>query len=241
MYLSVNFMNTKIFLMLTMTALMLFGCFGPAEEEVVVQPESEPEPQPAPQPSFTVVSPYDGQVFETTEDTTDIQVVLSTFNLILKAPAGSPEAGEGHFHLILDGGAPIVVSSKEYTLVGVGEGEHSLTVQLMNNDHTPYSPSVMETVTFTIQKKAVEVEHATHQISVHDFELEPYELTIKSGDIVKFLNIGSYPRTFSSPGNFQTETMAPGESTSVTLDIPGEFEYFASEYPPMKGKIIVEE
>jgi hypothetical protein len=107
------------------------------------------------QPGLTVSSPQDGESINGTSVTvafeaSDFTIVPTTVPL---ADAGlRPEAnrdGEGHVHFMLDL-MPIIVweSTEPYTLTDVPPGEHTLMVELVNNDHSPLSPPVVQQIRF---------------------------------------------------------------------------------------------
>jgi hypothetical protein len=63
-----------------------------------------------------------------------------------------PEAnrpGEGHVHFVLDL-QPLVVweNGDSYTFSNVPPGEHQLMVELVQNDHSSFSPPVMRQIRF---------------------------------------------------------------------------------------------
>lgn len=107
-------------------------------------------------PGLTVSSPrndesIDGTSVTVTFDVSDFSVVPSTVPL---AEAGlRPEAnreGEGHVHFMLDL-MPIVVweSTEPYTFSDVPPGEHTLMVELVNNDHSPLAAPVVQQIRFS--------------------------------------------------------------------------------------------
>ena len=59
--------------------------------------------------------------------------------------------GEGHLHFMLDL-APVVVWDKAepYTFADVPAGGHRLTVELVNNDHSPLVPPVVQVIDFQV-------------------------------------------------------------------------------------------
>lgn len=76
-----------------------------------------------------------------------------------------PASGEGHVHFYMDvakvptePGKPAVTAQGTYhatagtshTWEDVPAGSHTFSAQLVNNDHTPLSPPVSETVTVTV-------------------------------------------------------------------------------------------
>ena len=61
----------------------------------------------------------------------------------------SPE--EGHLHMMLDLNPVVMWASQEpYTFEDVPPGEHQLMVEVVNNDHAPFSPPVVREVRFTV-------------------------------------------------------------------------------------------
>jgi hypothetical protein len=119
-------------------------------------------PLVAAQPGMTVVSPTEGATV-TGPDVT-VEVELSGFALVpstvpLTEAGMHPEAnqpGEGHLHLMLDLGAVVVWDSSEpYTFTNVPTGDHLLTVELLNNDHSSLSPSVVQEIRFQTVEGAV--------------------------------------------------------------------------------------
>ncbi|WP_292364188.1 hypothetical protein, partial [Methanoculleus sp. UBA208] len=88
-------------------------------------------------------------------------------------------AGEGHLHYYLDAPVPtnasapaipetgeyVVSANTSYTWENVTAGEHNLSVQLVNNDHTPLFPLVFETVNVTVDGNVTPAENATPEAS----------------------------------------------------------------------------
>ena len=94
----------------------------------------------------------------------DINVSVEVTNFKLTDKLGQPNvAGEGHIHYFLDVAAPTTpgqpavtapgtyaaTASTTYTWHNVPAGTHTLSVELVNNDHTPLTPSVVQTITVT--------------------------------------------------------------------------------------------
>jgi hypothetical protein len=114
-----------------------------------------PEAAGAAGPELTVVAPQDGAVIEGA----DIPVTFTTSGITIVptsvpvAEAGKhPElnrAGEGHLHFVIDL-QPLVVWDRNapYTLMNVPPGAHQLMVELVQNDHSSFSPPVMRQIQF---------------------------------------------------------------------------------------------
>ena len=111
----------------------------------------------------------------------DLTVNLSTEGVTIRPPTGSGKDPKfGHYHIYLDqipvlqhshgpsatpGGMAgmasatpaadyskdIMVPSDSYTLKGLAPGHHVLTAALFYDDHTPFDPPVMTSMTFTVK------------------------------------------------------------------------------------------
>ncbi|MDD1750237.1 MAG: PQQ-binding-like beta-propeller repeat protein [Methanothrix sp.] len=94
----------------------------------------------------------------------DINVSVEVTNFKLTDKLGQANvAGEGHIHYFLDVTAPttqgvpavtapgtyVATASTNYTWHDVPAGTHTLSVELVNNDHTPLSSPVVQTITVT--------------------------------------------------------------------------------------------
>ncbi len=123
-------------------------------------------------PTVTIVSPSDGATVPAGDVTVTVQV--SNFNVVDKqGQANVP--GEGHIHFYLDVPAPTTpgqpaippsgvwahVSGTTYTFTNVAAGMHTITVQLVNNDHTPLIPVITAQITITVTAPAVSTPSAS--------------------------------------------------------------------------------
>jgi hypothetical protein len=136
------------------------------------RPGGTPSPAPAeglvgstPGPLVTI----DAVMVDFPTDTTlaarniTIEVSVTNFNIVEKL-SGTPAAGEGHLHYYLDvdppttAGEPAITdeesfrASTETSLLweNVSPGSHTLSVQLVNNDHTPLEPPVTDSIRITV-------------------------------------------------------------------------------------------
>ncbi|CAG7645283.1 stalk domain-containing protein [Paenibacillus allorhizosphaerae] len=86
----------------------------------------------------------------------EVKVSISAYNHILKdfAQQKEPKAGEGHIHVWLDNekldaaSAIKVFKNEPVVFRDVKPGKHTLTVQLVGNDHKPVEPEVKQTIPF---------------------------------------------------------------------------------------------
>ncbi len=166
-------MNMRLFSTLAVTGAVAFaGCGGDDEQQQAATPEPTPaaeEATPAAaQPEVTFTSPGDG---ETVSGPVKVSVDLSGFEIDPENVGKAPEEGKGHLHFTMDGGkfdkpkysgangelaVKLGVDGKyspavapEITYEKLPPGEHTLKVDLANNDHSPTGTSA-ET-TFTVE------------------------------------------------------------------------------------------
>ncbi|MDK2990472.1 MAG: hypothetical protein PWR16_2001, partial [Methanoculleus sp.] len=120
-----------------------------------------PTPTPAAEANVTIVEPMEGA--NVTAGNVTVSVNVTNFTLV--EPTGQANAaGEGHLHYYLDVPVPtnasepaipetgdyVVSANTSYTWENVTAGEHNLSVQLVNNDHTPIIPLAADTVNVTV-------------------------------------------------------------------------------------------
>ena len=215
---------------------LLLGCLG--EATTGEEPAAEPPPAEPATPSFLILNPENNQVLEGEGSTLDVALSLSTTNLLIRPPSSTNRVGEGHFVVQLDDGEPVRVFSKQTTLHEIGGGEHTLTVELVHNDNSPYNPPIRQTVRFIVQLTAPPSN--MYEVNIHDFSYEPAEVRIHVGDRVTWTNEGNFPRTATSTGNFDSGSLGQGQSFTYMFNTPGTYEYFSVTYPIMRGTVIVE-
>jgi hypothetical protein len=127
-------------------------------------PPTTPAPAPAPAPAVKINSPAAGTTITGTSVTID--VTPSNFQVV--APGAPNAANQGHIHYYLDVTIPTDPTKGAVTAAGTYQavqtttanwtnltpGQHTLGVQLVNNDHKPLVPPVTATVTITVQAPA---------------------------------------------------------------------------------------
>lgn len=237
-------MRTLIICLL-LASVMLFGCFGetpPANDTNVTPP---PTPPAAKTPSFTIASPADGSVVYVQGETGDVTLSLSTQNLVLKQPGGAANKGEGHFKVSVDGGTATTVTSKTYLLSGLTLGQHTVRVELLNNDRTSYAPAIIRESTFTVEpEQPPEYVPQTYTVNIEDFSYEPAAITVKVSDSINFVNTGAYPRSatcyIGGSEKFDTDVLGPGQSATVTFTEMMDCEYYSTTHFAMKGHVTVQ-
>jgi len=141
----------------------------PAEN---VTPTPADNVTPPTEANVTIVEPMEGASVAAGNVTVSVNVT----NFTLVEPTGQPNApGEGHLHYYLDAPVPtnesepaipetggyVVSANLSHTWENVTAGEHNLSVQVVNNDHTPLIPLVFETVNVTVDGNVTPVETVT--------------------------------------------------------------------------------
>jgi plastocyanin len=99
---------------------------------------------PTSQPAFFILSPTEGQ----TISGTSVQVQLDVSNIVLRPPGTPNRPGEGTFSLFLDNQPEVRTGDRTYTFTNVPVGNHTLRVELRQNDGTPFTPPIQATVNF---------------------------------------------------------------------------------------------
>jgi plastocyanin len=77
-------------------------------------------------------------------------------------------------------------------------------------------------------------------IDIVDFAFSGGTMSVQVGTTVTWVNQGAVNHTATGDGgSFDTGTIAPGGSASITFDTPGTYSYFCSIHPNMTGTITV--
>ncbi len=77
----------------------------------------------------------------------------------------------------------------------------------------------------------------------NSYRFEPSVLQVTPGTAVIWVNDDSYTHSirFTRGIDFQSQPLRPGESTTYTFAVPGEYEYVCGIHPQtMKGKVVVQ-
>lgn len=233
----VRIMDFKQLIILLLVGLLTFGCVTWTPDQPVNKTEQPPQVK---NPTFDILSPLDEATITTTANAIDLTVKLRPNNFALLIPGGNVKDGEGHFHLTLDG-TEAITAETAYTFQNVTPGQHTLRVEIRQNDHTSYTPKITKTITFTVMKEEIIIEPKTYGVTINNFVFQPAEITIFVGDTVTWKNDDKMPHTATSLGNFDTGAMQPGTSNSITFDKVGAYNYICTIHPNMKGKITVVE
>lgn len=231
---------------LILVSMLSLGCIFQSETNITNNTTAPPPPPPPPKtPTVSIASPGEGELMVVPGDTADVTVAMTTQNLLLKTPGGAKKVGEGHFKVTVDDGAAQTFATKNILLSGLALGEHTVKVELLHNDRTPYSPAISKQVTFTLEKeKPKEYVPQAYTVTIKDFAYEPADITVKRTDSVTFENKGAYPRSatcfIAGKQVFDTGVLGPGKSLTIKMDETFECEYYATTHRAMVGNIKVE-
>jgi plastocyanin len=112
-------------------------------------------------PTVQITGQGSGNIFGIGKVT--ITVEVHNFNLVNQLGKANT-AGQGHLHYFMDVDAPTMVGQPAITAAGtyaatadasytwnnVGGGHHMFSVELVNNDHTPLNPPVVESISVLV-------------------------------------------------------------------------------------------
>jgi hypothetical protein len=99
------------------------------------------------EPMLSILSPANNSTLPL--GTTDVDIEFSVMNFTIGNPGDS--GVDGHIHYTVDGGGVVMYYSADpIHLEGLSIGEHTVMLTLVDNSHTPISPEVSASVTFTI-------------------------------------------------------------------------------------------
>ncbi len=132
----------------------------PAVNNITVNVAGAPVPAAA-APTISITSPISGASL--TAGNVTVTVAVNNFNIVDKQGQANV-AGQGHIHYYLDVAAPTTpgqvaippsgtwahVATTTYSFNAVGAGSHTIAVELVNNDHTPLVPPVVQNITINV-------------------------------------------------------------------------------------------
>jgi plastocyanin len=87
---------------------------------------------------------------------------------------------------------------------------------------------------------AAQAQNAPATVQVVDFDYGPNTITVDAGTAITWTNHGKRPHTVTDRGGtFDTNPIAPGASSTVTLSTPGTYHYFCRINPSKMNGIVV--
>ena len=90
-----------------------------------------------------------------------------------------------------------------------------------------------------ILEETIEVEPKTYIIEIKNLNFVPYIIEINKGDTIVFINKEDKDHRIISEGLFDSKDIIKNKVYSYTFSKKGEFKYYCSYYPSMKGTIFV--
>jgi len=233
-------------LALMLASILLLGCTTPPTEQNVTNATNQTANQTTVKtPSFSLTAPAANEVITVEGATGDVTLAISTKDLALKKPGGVAKKGEGYFKVSVDGAASVAVSTKSYTMKNLAPGKHTVSVELANNDGTPYVPKISKSVSFTVEKaRPTEYVPQSYTVEIGQSSYDPASLTVKVGDSVTFTNTAPSPQSatcfIDGKQVFDTNILATGKSATIVMTQEMECEYYSTLFRMMKANITVE-
>jgi hypothetical protein len=109
------------------------------------------EPTSAARPASTadleVLAPQPGEAIQGGAVTVRLRLGGAT---VIKETTTRLAPDEGHIHLTLDGRLVTLLGGLEERLTGLAPGQHVIQAEFVAADHGPFSPRVIQVVTFTV-------------------------------------------------------------------------------------------
>ena len=97
------------------------------------------------QPGISIAFPDEGRVLGT-----DFYVSYRVANFVLVPPGGPSVPNEGHIHVIVDGTFYQELADYQPVHLGLPDGPHNVTLQLVDGLHRPLRPDVSASAHFTV-------------------------------------------------------------------------------------------
>ena len=89
------------------------------------------------------------------------------------------------------------------------------------------------------ENSAVQQSEGT-QVVIDNFAFKPSTIEVKQGDTIEWVNKDSAPHTVTFDNGMADENLPSGGTARVTFTEAGQFTYFCSFHPEMKGIVIVQ-
>ena len=219
-------------------------------------------------PQITIINPKEGEQIPL--DNIAVLVNVTNFNLANKLGQANA-SGEGHIHYYIDVPVPMIVGKPATTATGtfaptinltftwkdVKPGKHNLSVQLVNNDHTPLIPLVYSQANVTVTAptlKTMGIDNVVVNLVARDMKFNSSKIIVPAGANVT-LNFDNQDSNI--PHNVAIYTDDSGKTTIfqgkvitgpsmiaynfVAPDTPGTYFFRCDIHPTtMTGQFIVQ-
>jgi uncharacterized cupredoxin-like copper-binding protein len=181
---------------------------------------------PAPEGDFIGIplmriNPRSGTVVSGTSQ--EVSAIIHDFTLDADSTGDSENVGgEGHWDLFLDDELVESVAEPTYMLEDLAPGEHTIRVELKNNDGTPLDPPVSASSSIQVAQQV--------DIALNEWSLAPPDWNFQAGDLVTFniTNAGQFSHALevSNPAiHLHSDTIAAAETTALTVNLENGGEY----------------
>ncbi len=103
------------------------------------------------------------------------QVDIQGFELDAENYAGEPIPGHGHYHVFVDGGAPVATPTKPFfDIAAFTPGDHTILVDLRTNNHQLLTPTVEASITVTAVDSIITIVSPANNadVSTEGFQLD---------------------------------------------------------------------
>ena len=231
-------------------------------------------------PNLVIVSPRDGDTL--TPGDLMVTTQVTNFNVVDKQGQANV-LREGHLHFYLDVDAPTTqgqpaipatgvwahVAATNYTFTNVTVCTHTISVELVNNDHTPLNPPVVQKITVKVAAATTTSSMTTTptsstttsaggtpvtiNLTAQNMAFDKSTITVPAGASVtiNFNNEDSLTHNFAiytnssaaPPAIFQGQTITSPKTTTDTFTAPttpGTYFFRCDIHPFMNGTFIVQ-
>ena len=93
-------------------------------------------------PNITIINPLDGDVFP---NNNNIGIDFAITDFVVAAGTG-----DGHIHYYVNGAMTMKYDTLPITLNGLANGSHQIIIELVDNSHQGFSPTIADTVNFIV-------------------------------------------------------------------------------------------
>ncbi|WP_055745830.1 stalk domain-containing protein [Brevibacillus choshinensis] len=200
--------------------------------------------QSAKAPSLRIVSPANGDILHS--DQVKVSVAAFQHHLADFREQSQLKTGEGHIHVWLDTDpadpklAYKMINGEPAVFDKVTPGTHTLTVQLVGNDHKPISPAVKQVIHFQTMAMPGHEAALSHTVDIQSFSFKPGSLTIEAGSTVTFKNLDDVVHTVTAKdGTFDSGPINKGTTYTATFNKPGVYSIYCKPHTFMTGTITV--
>ena len=93
-------------------------------------------------PTITIINPLNGDVFP---NNNNIGIDFSITDFVVASGTG-----DGHIHYYVNGAMTMKYDTLPITLNGLANGSHQIIIELVDNSHQGFSPTIADTVNFSV-------------------------------------------------------------------------------------------